>query len=120
MAIFAVAVAVSISGLAIRRYLVHPKWLGKTSPESGIIALLIFVLMVTYLVELTLNEGSTSWWAIWWCHTLALLVFMPLIPHTKHLHLVLSPATIFARRKGFSDIPPPSGDEDFGLTTVRT
>ena len=23
-------------------------------------------------------------------------------PHTKHLHLVLSPATVFARRDGFS------------------
>src|SRR5579862_4621459 len=49
VAIFAVAVAISIAGLGFRRFVAQPKWLGKTSPESGIIALLIFVLMVTYL-----------------------------------------------------------------------
>src|SRR5438477_10177306 len=45
VAIFALAVAVSIAGLAIRRFMVRPIWLGKVSPESGIIALLIFILM---------------------------------------------------------------------------
>ncbi len=40
---------------------------------------------------------------------------MPLIPHTKHLHLILSPLTIFLDRGGFSHVPPLSGDEDFGL-----
>ena len=40
---------------------------------------------------------------------------MPLIPHTKHLHLVLSPATIFLSRGSFAQIPPLAGDEDFGL-----
>ena len=119
VAVFAAFVAVSIAGLAIRRFVVRPRWLGKTSPESGIIALLIFILMVTYLGALTQEEGSTAWWALWWCHTLTLLAFLPLIPHTKHLHLVLSPATIFARRDGFSDIPPLAGDEDFGLTTGK-
>jgi Fe-S oxidoreductase len=115
VAIFALAVAISISGLAIRRFIVRPKWLGKVSPESGIIAWLIFLLMMTYLLALQLNEGTGAWWAVWWGHTLALLIFLPLIPHTKHLHLVLSPATIFAKRDGFSDIPPLVGDEDFGL-----
>jgi Fe-S oxidoreductase len=51
-------------------------------------------------------------------HTLTLFIFLPLIPHTKHLHLVLSPFTIFLKRDGFSAIPPLSTDEDvddFGL-----
>ena len=48
-AVFAIAVAVSIAGLAFRRFVIRPKWLGPLSPESGIIALLIFLLMVTYL-----------------------------------------------------------------------
>jgi succinate dehydrogenase/fumarate reductase-like Fe-S protein len=48
-------------------------------------------------------------------HTLALAIFLPLIPHTKHLHLALSPVTVFLRRAGFSRIPPLEGDEDFGL-----
>src|SRR5580692_1293568 len=49
VAAWAVLVAVSIAGLFIRRFMVRPIWLGKTSPESGVIAVLIFVLMVTFL-----------------------------------------------------------------------
>ena len=56
---------------------------------------------------------------LWWAHTLALLVFLPLIPHTKHLHLVLSPLTVFLSRGEFSHIPPLAGDEDFGLDTGK-
>src|SRR5713226_5668854 len=41
VAVFAVAVAISILGLAARRYLVRPVWLGKVSAESGVIAVLI-------------------------------------------------------------------------------
>src|SRR5450755_2345659 len=48
-AIFGVLVAVSISALAFRRLVIRPKWLGPLSYESGFIALLIFLLMVTYL-----------------------------------------------------------------------
>ena len=115
VAVFAVLAAISIAGLAIRRFLVRPLWLGKVSAESGVIALLIFVLMVTYLATFWLDEGSIGARINWWLHTVTLLAFLPLIPHTKHLHLVLSPVTIFARRNGFSQIPPLAGDEDFGL-----
>jgi Fe-S oxidoreductase len=115
VAVFAGLVAVSIAGLAARRFLVRPVWLGKVSGESGIIALLIFILMVTYLATFWLDEGSVGGRIDWWLHTVTLLAFLPLIPHTKHLHLVLSPVTIFTRRDGFSQIPPLAGDEDFGL-----
>src|ERR1017187_6296595 len=48
--LFAVAVALSITLLAVRRFVVRPKWLGEqVSLESGVIALLIFALMATYL-----------------------------------------------------------------------
>jgi Fe-S oxidoreductase len=114
-AVFAVCVAVSIAGLFIRRFFVRPKWLGgNVSWESGFIAFLIFNLMITYL--------ATFWYdnqLVWWAHTLTLLIFMPLIPHTKHLHLVLSPVTVFLSRGSFSQIPPLVGDEDFGLDTGK-
>ncbi|MGA3204553.1 MAG: (Fe-S)-binding protein [Bryobacteraceae bacterium] len=119
-AAFAVCVAISIAGLFIRRFFVRPQWLfrkeigGNVSWESGLIAFLIFNLMITYL--------ATFWWdtkLVWWAHTLTLLIFMPLIPHTKHLHLVLSPVTVFLSRGGFSKIPPLVGDEDFGLDTGK-
>jgi Fe-S oxidoreductase len=119
VAVFAVAVAVSIAGLAIRRFVAQPKWLGTVSPESGIIALFIFILMVTYLAGLKLDESGVAARANWWLHTATLLAFLPLIPHTKHLHLLISPATVFLRRDGFSQIPPLVGDEDFGLDTGK-
>jgi len=114
-AIFAVLVAISISGLFVRRFILRPKWLGDLSYESGVIAVLILVLMLTYLATFWTGDSKP----IWWTHTLALLVFLPLIPHTKHLHLVLSPFSIFLSRGGFANIPPLSGDDDFGLDTGK-
>jgi Fe-S oxidoreductase len=120
VAAFAIAVAVSIAGLAVRRLIVRPRWLGeKVSWESGFIALLIFVLMVTYLATFWIHDTDPGAKPLWWSHTLALLIFMPLIPHTKHLHLVLSPVTVFLSRGGFSRIPPLVGDDDFGLVTGK-
>lgn len=114
---FAVAVAIGITGLAFRRFLIRPRWLGPVSYESGLIALLIFILMVTYLGTFLSGWGDNK--ALWWAHTLTILAFLPLIPHTKHLHLVLSPVTVFLKRDGFSKIPPLAGDEDFGLDTGK-
>lgn len=116
VAAWAALVAISIAGLFIRRFLVRPIWLGKkVSYESGFIAFLIFLLMVSFLGAFFATDGGIAVKTLWWTHTLALLIFLPLIPHTKHLHLVLSPLTIFLKRNGFSKIPPLSGDEDFGL-----
>lgn len=120
VAVFAIAVAVSIASLAFRRLVLRPVWLGPTvSIESGFIALLIFTLMVTYLFTFIVDERSSAGRANWWAHTLTLLIFLPLIPHTKHLHLVLSPLTVFLKRNGFSRIPPLADDEDFGLDTGK-
>jgi len=118
VAVWAVAVAVAITGLFGRRFVARPVWLGKISKESGVIAGLIFFLMLTYLAGLRLPEGTGAH-VNWWLHTLAILSFLPLIPHTKHLHLALSPVTVFLRRQGFSRIPPLAGDEDFGLDTGK-
>jgi Fe-S oxidoreductase len=117
VAAFAGAVACAITGLAVRRFVLRPKWLGPLSLESGVIALLILALMLTYLAE-HFRWGDSGRW-LWWVHTLALVVFLPLIPRTKHLHLALSPVTVFFKRQGFAAIPPLAGDEDFGLETGR-
>ena len=119
-AMFAALVALSMVGLGIRRFLVQPRWLGPVSAESGIITLLILTLMLTYLAGyFWLPEDSQAGRLNWWLHTLALLVFLPLIPHTKHLHLLLSPVAILRSRGSFSRIPPLTGDEDFGLDTGK-
>jgi Fe-S oxidoreductase len=119
-ALFAIACAAGILGLFIRRFVVRPQWLGeKLSWESGFIALLIFALMATYLAAFFVAAASPAARALWWAHTLTLLAFLPLIPHTKHLHLVLSPATVFLSRSSFGRIPPLNGDEDFGLVAGK-
>ena len=119
-ALWAVLVAVSITGLFIRRFLARPKWLGdKVSVESGVIAGLIFLLMLTYLAAFFVSDGTPAAKVLWWAHTLTILVFLPLIPHTKHLHLVLSPFTILFKRERFAQIPPLAGDEDFGLVAGK-
>lgn len=117
--VWALLVAVSIAGLFVRRFFVRPRCLGeKVSIESGIIAGLIFLLMISYLAAFTLPADSPALKAWWWVHTLSLLVFLPIIPNTKHLHLLLSPLTVFVKRSGFSEIPKLSESEtaeDFGL-----
>ena len=117
--IFAVAVSISIASLAFRRFVIRPKWLEPLSYESGLIAFFIFALMITYLLRFVVPEGSTAGWVVWWAHAGVLLCFLPLIPSTKHMHLVLSPLTVFLERDGFSKIPPLVGDEDFGLDTGK-
>jgi Fe-S oxidoreductase len=121
--VWAVLVAVSIAGLFVRRFVVRPRWLGeKVSVESGVIAGLIFVLMVSYLGAFFVGGNGWAVDALWWTHTLALLVFLPLIPRTKHLHLVLSPLTVFLKRGEFSQIPKlddSEGAEDFGLVAGK-
>ncbi len=120
--VFSLAVAVSITGLTVRRFVARPKWLGeKLSWESGLIALLILTLMLTFAAEYWQRPDAASAYAkfLWWAHTVALLVFLPLLPHTKHLHLLLSPVTVFLSRGGFSRIPALDGDDDFGLDTGK-
>jgi Fe-S oxidoreductase len=115
-AAFAIACAAGILGLFVRRFLIRPKWLGATlSYQSGVIAMLIFVLMATYLASFFVSDAAPAARVLWWLHTLDLLIFLPLIPHTKHLHLLLSPATVFLSRGSFAQIPPLAGNEDFGL-----
>lgn len=119
-ALFAIACAAGIAALFIRRFFVRPRWLGEElSWESGLIALLIFVLMITYLAAFIVSAGTPAARAIWWIHTLTLIAFLPVIPQTKHLHLVLSPFTVFLSRGGFARIPPLAGDEDFGLVSGK-
>jgi len=119
-AVWALLVAVSIAGLFGRRFLVRPQWLGeKVSVESGVIAGLIFLLMATYLAALLVGDGSGAAVGLWWVHTLVLLAFLPIIPGTKHLHLVLSPLTVFLKRPEFSQLPKLEGDEDFGLVAGK-
>jgi len=118
-AVFALACTVAIAALFIRRFVFRPNSLGALSPESGWIAFLIFALMATYLAAFFPSGDEAATRALWWAHTIVLLAFLPLIPHTKHLHLVLSPFTVFLSRGSFAQIPPLAGEDDFGLVAGK-
>jgi len=115
--VFSILVTIAMVGLAVRRFIVRPRWLGEhVSLESGVIAALIITLMLTYAAGY-LNAPAPR--TLWWAHTLALLIFLPLIVRTKHLHLLLSPVAVLARNPVFGQIPPLAGDDDFGLDTGK-
>ena len=96
---WAVFVLVGILSLAYRRFIIRPKYLGnKISYTSGLVAIFISVLMITYIIDIT-YAGHLSTNVLmklnWWIHALLILGFLILIPKSKHLHLVLSPINIF-------------------------
>ena len=98
LAPFAAAVLAGILYLLVRRAVVRPVGLGTSvSIESVLIALLIATLMVTFLLDFRLEEGTVAARVNWWVHMVVILAFLALIPASKHLHLVLSPVTVFLR-----------------------
>ena len=55
----------------------------------------------------------------WWTHMLVILAFTVLIPDSKHLHLLLSPATVFLRAPILGTVPKLDFEkEQTGLETV--
>ncbi|PYR51381.1 MAG: [Fe-S]-binding protein [Acidobacteria bacterium] len=117
----ATAVLVGILYLLIRRAFVRPVGLGTTvSIESIVIALFIATLMITFLLTFRLEEGTTSGRVNWWMHAMVILTFMALIPASKHLHLVLSPITVFLKSPELGNLPNLDFEkEQVGLETVK-
>jgi Fe-S oxidoreductase len=106
LAPFAVAVLAGIVFLLIRRGLVRPVALGThVSIESIVIGLFIATLMVTFLLDFRLEEGTLGARINWWVHALVILGFLSLIPASKHLHLVLSPVTVFLKSPVLGTVP---------------
>ncbi|MFQ5927914.1 MAG: [Fe-S]-binding protein, partial [Terriglobia bacterium] len=116
VAVFAVAVLVGIMGLLVRRFGARPRALGNVSLESGVIGLFIILLMATYLAGLRVEPSTPLGRALWWAHTLVLAAFLPLIPKSKHFHLLLSPIGIFWQSRELALIPPLDYEhEEFGI-----
>lgn len=118
---FCVAVLVGIVFLAVRRGFVRPRALGATvSKESLLIAGFIAVLMITFLLELfVLGEGPAAR-INWWVHMLVIFTFLVLVPNSKHLHLILSPGTVFLKAPVLGTVPNLDFEkEEVGLETVK-
>ena len=118
---FATTVLVGIVYLFIRRAFVRPVALGtKVSIESLVIALFIATLMVTFLLTFRLEEGSAAERVNWWIHMVVILAFMALIPASKHLHLLLSPITVFLKSPELGNLPNLDFEkEQVGLETIK-
>src|SRR5499427_4288625 len=118
---FATAVLAGILFLLVRRAVFQPAALGTTvSIESVVIALFIATLMTTFLLGFNFEETSLAGRVNWWLHMLVILAFLALIPASKHLHLVLSPVTVFLKSPELGRIPNLDFDkEEIGLETVK-
>jgi Fe-S oxidoreductase len=108
LSIWAWLVIVGIVGLAFRRFV-----LVKVSPDpksysSGVVALMIFLLMVTYLFTQTGWHDADAQLAKinWWAHALLILGFPSLILRSKHFHLVMAPVAIFFRTERLGELKP--------------
>ena len=91
---FSILVLIGIGALTYRRFITRPKALGEKSLTSGLVAVFITVLMVTYLLG-EMKLSPLVWRINWWLHTITIMSFIVLIPRSKHLHLVLAPINIF-------------------------
>lgn len=118
---FAIAVLIGIVGLVIRRVFVQPPALGATvSKESVLIGLFIATLMVTFLLDFRLHDAGMVRQINWWVHALVILTFLVLVPNSKHLHLILSPATVFLKAPVLGTVPNLDFEkEEVGLETVK-
>lgn len=116
---FTLAVIVGMAYLMIRRAFIRPPGLGKTvSMESILIGVFIITLMVTFLLTFRLEAGPAER-VNWWVHMLVILVFLVLIPNSKHLHLLIGPIDVLLKSPTLGTVPNLDFDkEEIGFETV--
>ena len=75
--------------------------------------------MITFLREVFHLDAGLAASVNWWLHAVVLLVFLALIPNSKHFHLVLSPVTVFLKSPTLGDVRNLDFEkEEVGLETV--
>ncbi len=110
LAAVAVLVIIGITGLFIRRFFMPALSPDPKSWSSGLVAIMILILMVTYLYGLTDATGLEK--PNWWVHAVVVLAFPPLITRSKHLHILMAPINVFFRRDRLGDYLPLNLDLD--------
>ncbi len=127
--VFSVLIILAVTSALLRRYVFKVKRLHRknhSQAEAGIILLMIFFIVTSLLFEnasLMIMGGETSWAVrplalpisilitpsfapmlfeiCWWVHIVLILVFMNLLPFSKHLHVLTSVPNVF-----FSNLEP--------------
>lgn len=105
--IFSVLVLIGILFLALRRFVMTPDYFekGKVSYTSGFVAVLITVLMVTFIIEPTFGPETMGAKINWWLHAVSIVAFLMVIPNSKHFHLVIGPFGLVNKRGKFGFQP---------------
>ncbi len=105
--VFVVTVAVfctvSMVGLTLRRFVLVKISPDPKSYESGFVALLIILLMLTYI-----DMNATNFVAAkvnWWLHVVIILAFPAIILNSKHRHIFLAPIAVYLRKFRLWDVP---------------
>ena len=128
VSIFAVLVIIGITALFVRRFIFRPKSLGDhLSVGSGLVALFIEGLMITYLLAVygglevtTLSGAAVAAKVNWWLHSLFILAFLVLIPRSKHLHLFFGLFTTFLKDFELAPLEPLDiENEEFGAESLN-
>jgi len=121
--ILGVVALLGLTAAAIRRYLFTPERLERTA-DATIILCLITLVLITFLggqgfkaathsiynlwspvgslLGERLNTSGLSgeaarpyYVAFWWAHMIVVLFFLAYLPHSKHMHLLVSPFGVF-------------------------
>jgi Fe-S oxidoreductase len=118
---FAIAVLAGMTYLLTRRLVFRPPELGPTlSKESLLISFFIAALMITFLLDFFQVVTGVAERVNWWVHMLIVLTFLGLIPNSKHLHLLLSPITVFLKSPELQTVPNLDFEkEEVGFETVK-
>ncbi|MFQ5525564.1 MAG: (Fe-S)-binding protein [Thermoanaerobaculia bacterium] len=99
-----VLVSVGILSLFYRRFFMKKSSPDPESYSSGVVAILIFLLMLTYVNGVL--EPPVLERANWWVHSLIIVVFPHLILRSKHFHILMAPVDIFFRTHRLGDFLP--------------
>jgi Fe-S oxidoreductase len=143
--IFAVLVLVGLGVTSYRRFVLRPVGLQRTG-DATLVNVLIAGLMVTYLLmggfRVQSGEAAGTWLPagkvvaatllplqlhpdvfyrmFWWMHVTILLFFLGYLPHSKHLHLLASPFSVFfSQLKPPGQLPAPAQKESLGAERLE-
>ena len=108
--VISIIVLVGIMGLFYRRFFMVKISPGPKSYSSGLVALMIALLMVTYMNGVQVDPLLPR--SNWWVHALLIVCFPPLILRSKHFHLLIGPITVFFRTLSLGEFVPLELDEE--------